>query len=177
MAGNPVEWADRYALSDEPPETSGTRMEDPPRFAHYQNRVADLAPRSHEMTAGTHPFPTRHVRRTSSLTFNVAGYSRQLVNDFLVEGGKIEHFEFRSPSELAGLPQKVIHQRDRLWGTSLVERRVDRAGTWADRVVDSAAGSELWRAVQERLCPRPSRRNSGARYGDERRDGGLQRLE
>jgi D-amino-acid oxidase len=42
------------------------------------------------------------------LTFNVADYSRQLVTDFLIEGGKIEPVEFHSPSELSALPQKVI---------------------------------------------------------------------
>jgi hypothetical protein len=30
------------------------------------------------------------------------------VNDFLVEGGKIEHVEFHSPNELSQLPQKVL---------------------------------------------------------------------
>ena len=109
MAGNPVEWTDRYMLSDEGSSgSSATRPEDPLGFAHYQDRVADLTPRQHELAAGTHPFPTRYARRTSSLTFNVAGYSRQLVNDFLVEGGRIEHVEFHSPSELSALPQKVV---------------------------------------------------------------------
>jgi hypothetical protein len=57
---------------------------------------------------GSHPFPTRYARRDTGLTFNVAGYSRQLVNDFLVEGGKLEMREFHSPSELSALPQKVL---------------------------------------------------------------------
>ena len=48
------------------------------------------------------------AQRTSSLTFNVAGYSRQLLNDFFVEGGKIDHVEFHSPSELSQLTQKVV---------------------------------------------------------------------
>jgi len=38
----------------------------------------------------------------------VAGYSRQLINDFLVEGGKINHVEFHSPSELRGIMEKVV---------------------------------------------------------------------
>jgi D-amino-acid oxidase len=40
--------------------------------------------------------------------FNIAGYSRQLVTDFLIEGGKIERVEFHSPPELNQLTQKVI---------------------------------------------------------------------
>jgi D-amino-acid oxidase len=110
MAGNPVEWTDRYALSD---GTSAERQADRSgndslEFAHYQDRVADLTPHSHDLPPGSHPFPTRYARRNSSLTFNIAGYSRQLVTDFLVEGGKIERVEFHSPSELNQLPQKVV---------------------------------------------------------------------
>ena len=64
-------------------------------------------PRLQDLPPGSHPFPTRYVQRTSSLMFNIAGYSRQLVNDFLVEGGKIERVEFHAPSELSQLTQKV----------------------------------------------------------------------
>jgi D-amino-acid oxidase len=110
MAGNPVEWTDRYVLSDmSPSERRGNRRRDDTlNFAHYQDRVADLTPDPQDLPPGTHPFPTRYARRSSSLTFNVAGYSRQLVTDFLVEGGKIERVEFHSPSDLIQLPQKVV---------------------------------------------------------------------
>jgi D-amino-acid oxidase len=110
MAGNPVEWTDRYTLSDVDPDQvqAGRREQDTLGFARYQDRVRDLAPRAHDLAPGRHPFPTKYARRTSSLTFNVAGYSRQLVNDFLIEGGRIENTEFHSPSELTSLRQKVI---------------------------------------------------------------------
>jgi D-amino-acid oxidase len=111
MAGNPVEWKDIYALSDSDPssETRGNgRAEDTLGFAHYHDRVRDLTPRSQELPPGSHPFPTRYAGRTSSLTFNIADYSRQLVNDFLVEGGKIERVEFHTPSELSQVTQKVV---------------------------------------------------------------------
>jgi D-amino-acid oxidase len=42
------------------------------------------------------------------LIFNIAGYSRQLMTDFLVEGGKIVRVEFHSPSELNQVSQKVV---------------------------------------------------------------------
>ena len=105
MAGNPVEWTDIYRLS-----SGGSRSEEPGAlpFAKYQDRVSDLTPRGQELAPGTHPFPTKSAVRNSTLTFNIAGYSRQLVNDFLVEGGKIENIEFHEPSELANLNQKVI---------------------------------------------------------------------
>jgi D-amino-acid oxidase len=110
VAGNPVEWSDRYTLSDTNPaeEPANSGPEDTLGFAHYNDRVRDLTPRSHDLPPGSHPFPTRYAQRTSSLMFNVAGYARQLVNDFLVEGGKIEHVEFHSPAELSQLAQKVV---------------------------------------------------------------------
>jgi D-amino-acid oxidase len=115
MAGNPVEWTDRYALWDETtvqkqadqPQTDQPNVEPLP-FAHYGQRVADLNPRFHDLPSGSHPFPTRNARRSSSLTFNIASYSRQLVHDFLVEGGRIQAMEFHSPAELSRLPQKVV---------------------------------------------------------------------
>jgi D-amino-acid oxidase len=110
MAGTPVEWTDRYELSDNSRaerRTNGRRVE-ALEFARYEDRVADLTPGVQHLAPGSHPFPTRYALRTSSLTFNIAGYSRQLVTDFLVEGGKIERFEFHSPSELNQVAQKVV---------------------------------------------------------------------
>ena len=110
MAGNPVEWTDRYFLSDGNPAQRGAnrQRDESLDFAHYENRVTDLTPRSHDLPPGSHPFPTRYASRNSVLTFNIAGYSRQLVTDFLIEGGKIERAEFHSPSELNQVAQKVL---------------------------------------------------------------------
>jgi D-amino-acid oxidase len=107
MTGNPIEWLDSYALFDEEGSArpAGTEGLD---FAHYQSRVRDLTPRSKELPEGSHPFPTRVAMRTSSLTFNIASYSRQLMNDFFVEGGRIERVEFHSPSEMSKVAEKVI---------------------------------------------------------------------
>lgn len=110
MAGNPVEWSDRYLLSDESPDAVKVNRlrDDTLDFAHFQDRVSDLTPHVHDLPVGRHPFPTRYAQRTSSLMFNIAGYSRQLVNDFLVEGGKIERVEFHAPSDLVQIAQKVV---------------------------------------------------------------------
>jgi glycine/D-amino acid oxidase-like deaminating enzyme len=110
MADSPVEWTDRYIVWDDGEEQSRARrpaIEELP-FVHYWQRVADLNPRFQELPPGSHPFPTRYARRSSSLTFHIASYSRQLLHDFLVEGGNIEAMEFHSPSELTRLPQKVV---------------------------------------------------------------------
>ena len=61
MAGNPVEYTDRYSLFN---RSSAERHADPAakeplEFARYQDRVPDLTPRSHELPAGSHPFPTK----------------------------------------------------------------------------------------------------------------------
>ena len=110
LAGNPVEWTDRYALWDPAPANAETnrRAAGALTFARYQDRVADLTPHSEDLPPGSNPFPTRYARRSSSLTFNIAAYSRQLLTDFLIEGGKIERAEFHTPSELTRLTQKVI---------------------------------------------------------------------
>jgi D-amino-acid oxidase len=110
MAGNPVEWTERYMLWDaNPTERSPNRQpEETLDFARYESRISDLTPDGQDLPPGSHPFPTQYARRSSGLTFNIAAYSRQLVTDFLIEGGKIEHVEFHSPSELNQVAQRVV---------------------------------------------------------------------
>lgn len=156
LAGNPVEFTDRYFLSDGPSGSggSGSGLD----FAHYQNRVADLTPRSEALAPGSHPFPTRFASRTSSLTFNIAGYSRQLTTDFLIEGGKIERAEFHAPSELSGVPQKVIINATGYGARAL----------WKDESIVPVRGQIAW------LIPQPEV-NYGVMYKNalilSRRDG------
>ena len=178
LAGNPVEWTDRYSLSDGEPAGGqgnpgrGGGLE----FARYQDRVADLTPRHQDLPPGSHPFPTRYATRNSSLTFNVAGYSRQLITDFLIEGGKIENVEFHTPAELTRLTQKVVINATGYGAQSVVERRIDHSRARPNRVADTAARSQLWRAVQGRQHPRPPRRHRGPGWRH-RRNGRLQRHE
>jgi glycine/D-amino acid oxidase-like deaminating enzyme len=141
MAGNPVEFTDRYTLSD----TSTAKMmanrqrDDTLGFAHYQDRVRDLTPQPQNLPRHSHPFPTRYVERSSSLTFNIADYSRQLVNDFLVEGGRIERSEFHTPADLAMLPQKVLINATGYGARAL----------WKDESVVPVRGQIAW------LIPQP----------------------
>jgi D-amino-acid oxidase len=149
MAGNPVEYTDRYNLwDDDPPQRQSTPVRsDALSFARYQNRVRDLTPRAQEFPPGTHPFPTKYAGRTSSLTFNVAGYSRQLVTDFLIEGGKIERIEFHSPSELSQVPQKVLINATGYGARAL----------WKDESIVPVRGQIAW------LIPQPEV-NYGVQY-------------
>jgi glycine/D-amino acid oxidase-like deaminating enzyme len=113
LAGNPVEWSDRYILSDGPP---GMRLVAPAapapertdEFLRLEQRLADISPRSVEMAPGSHGFRAPFVRRNSSLTFNVADLAHQLTTDFLIGGGRIVQMELREPGDVARLKEKVV---------------------------------------------------------------------
>lgn len=110
LPGNPVEWTDRYNVSDESPDDARARRhaEDPIGFALYQPRIADLTPKAQLLPVGSHPFPARYVQRNTSMMFNIADYGHLLVNDFLVAGGKIVPVELQTPADLARLKEKVV---------------------------------------------------------------------
>jgi glycine/D-amino acid oxidase-like deaminating enzyme len=155
MSGSPVEWTDRWSLSDAdrrprtlngPPDPNVRDDRPAPvhDFIKLNSRIADLTPRPIEMPAGSTPFPTKHVSRSSSMTFNVADYSRQLLTDFLIAGGKIETREFHSPQELTTLPQKVIVNCPGYGGRAL----------WFDESIVPVRGQIAW------LIPQPD-----AQYG------------
>jgi D-amino-acid oxidase len=111
MPGTPIEWTDRYNLNDEE-HKPGTPMPGRPEpqhdFVRLDSRIADLTPKQEMMPAGSTPFPTKYVSRTTSMSFNVADYSRQLTTDFLIAGGTFVDREFHSPQEFASLPEKVV---------------------------------------------------------------------
>ena len=108
--GAPIQFTDRYALSDLPPENDHQRRidEDPLQFSHYMDLIQDISPRSLDLPPGTHPFPTRYARRNQQLMFNITELSHGLTNDFLIAGGKIVNREFHTPADLASLPQPTI---------------------------------------------------------------------
>jgi glycine/D-amino acid oxidase-like deaminating enzyme len=111
MPGDPVEWNDRYNLSDLPPELQRAkrRADNTMGFAEYSSeRVPDLTPKSILMPRGSHPFASAYVTRNSGMMFSVAEYGHLLMSDFLQAGGKIEVVEFHSPADYMALPQKVI---------------------------------------------------------------------
>jgi glycine/D-amino acid oxidase-like deaminating enzyme len=108
LPGTPVEWSDRYILSDAP--TGSARASGPGGlpFANYGERILDLSPASILLPAGSTPFPSPFVRRFSSMTFNIADYGHTLMTDFLLAGGQLRRREFHSPAELATLKEKVV---------------------------------------------------------------------
>ena len=142
MAGTPIEWTDRYSLFDEEPQGVGglrRQQEGDHDWARYSGRIADLTPRPQSLPPGTHPFPTKYVYRNTSLTFNVADYARQLMNDFQIAGGRVETREFHSPEEVAALPEPVI-----INCTGYGARRL-----WSDESVVPVRGQIAWLIPQE----------------------------
>jgi D-amino-acid oxidase len=109
LPGNPVEWFDRYTLSDHSSEQQQPPLgEDPLGFASYSDRIRDLMPRGQELAEGSTPFPVRYVRRNSQMKFNIADYGHTLLSDFHAAGGKFVRAEFATLSDVARLKEKVV---------------------------------------------------------------------
>ncbi len=110
LPGSPVEFNDRYYLSDAHPAVAEQQKidADPIGFVNYRGSVPDFTPRTEDLPPGSHPFPTQWARRRSEMMFNITAYSHQLTEEFLRNGGKIVTHEFHSPAEFAELPQPVI---------------------------------------------------------------------
>jgi D-amino-acid oxidase len=110
LPGDPVQFKDRYTLSDIPFDAMREKMEaqDTLGFASYMDRIADIIPHPQLLPPGANSFAVPYVRRSTSLQFNIHDYAHQLLNDFRLAGGRIEMREFHSPSEFTQLKQKVV---------------------------------------------------------------------
>lgn len=110
LPGTPVEFTDRYSLSDEPIEQLREEAEklDTLGFATYMDRIRDITPKSQELPAGATPFPVKYVRRSQNMQFNIAGYAHTLMTDFFSAGGQFVRKQFRAPNELTQLKEKVV---------------------------------------------------------------------
>ena len=107
LPGNPVEWFDRYTLSDLAPGQA-REAEDPLGFASYSDRIRDLMPRGEELPEGSTPFPVRYVRRNAQMKFNIADFGHTLLGDFHAAGGKFVHTEFETLSDVGRLKESVV---------------------------------------------------------------------
>jgi glycine/D-amino acid oxidase-like deaminating enzyme len=110
-AGAPVEWVDQYAVSDNLPEGhAGSSPREPPAidFASYSRRIADLTPTWQTVSPDASPFEAAAVARSEIMIFNITGYGRTLMSEFLGAGGQIQRAEFHAPGEIASLGKKVV---------------------------------------------------------------------
>src|SRR5476649_2197150 len=84
LPGNPVQFADRYTLSDIPFAQMREKMEarDTLGFANYSDRIADISSQPVDLPSGANPFAVKFARRNSSLQFNIHAYAHQLLSDF-----------------------------------------------------------------------------------------------
>ena len=109
LPGSPVEWNDRYVLSDSPPGHPRPALSPGELdFAEYGDRIRDITPNATPMPPGSTPFPAPYVRRYSGMMFNIADYGHTLLTDFRLAGGRIVRAEFHEPAELAALKEKVV---------------------------------------------------------------------
>lgn len=143
LPGEPVSFHDRYTLSDR----LGVPRVDPPgaiRFASYHARLRDIVPRGRDLEPGEHRFPVAGARFSTAMQFNVTELMHLLTNDFLVEGGRIAMMEFRTPVDLARLPQPVVVNCTGYGARAL----------WGDETLTPVRGQIAW------LAPQPA-----VRYG------------
>lgn len=110
MPGGPIESHRRFLLSELPPEEELEKRhrEDRIGFVHLEHRLRDLYVPAVDLGPGEHPFPTAYCRQISTLRFNIAEYSRQLLSEFREAGGETRRAEFRSPAEFAGIAEPVV---------------------------------------------------------------------
>ena len=109
LPGSPVEWTDRYFLSDLTPDQAAAHQpEDPLGFASYHERIRDLTPVAQDVPPEGTPFPVASVRRTTQMMFNVADYGHTLLSDYLAAGGRIERREFHALGDVAQLSEDVV---------------------------------------------------------------------
>ncbi len=109
-AGNPIEWRDMYSMSDNPPGTPAPHGEsNEPEYPDFEDTlIADLTPKAVDLSSLQHPFPAPYVRRRPALLFNIAGYSRLLMEEFLAAGGRIETFTLSDRGDFAAIEERTI---------------------------------------------------------------------
>jgi D-amino-acid oxidase len=116
LPGTPVEWIDQYAVTDttrKDAPSPGPAVPAPPArpssvsYAHYGQRIRDITPTWRRVPIEATPFKGTSAARSEIMVFNIAGYSRTLMNDFFTAGGQYRRAEFQAPSQIAALGQKV----------------------------------------------------------------------
>ncbi len=146
LPGSPVEWTDRYYVSDLARDQAATHQpDDPLGFASYHDRIRDLTPVAQEVPPENTPFPVASVRRTTQMMFNVADYGHTLLNDYLEAGGRIERREFHALGDVTQLSEDVIINCTGYAARELCKDETVVPVRGQNRLAHSAARGELWR--------------------------------
>lgn len=108
LPSGPVEWHDGYVVSDDGFDTPLPGHVGEPDYPDLYPRVADLRPQGKALQPGEHPFRQLQARRFTQLVFNIPAYQRLLLDDFARDGGELVQREFRTPRDLARLPEALV---------------------------------------------------------------------
>lgn len=111
IPGDPIEWVDKYAVSDRPwDEVKAEReaKQEAPHFGHFSDYVKDLTPGMRDLDSRENPFREQYAKKGAGMIFNVSTYAHYLQSEILSLGGKIVTKEFHEPSDFAALPEKTV---------------------------------------------------------------------
>ena len=107
-AGHPVEFTPRfYVRTLAPYPALVPKPQGADEFARLDRALRGLTPPWSERENTPFPAPNG-VRGGLVMTFNIAEYTRQLVEDFQAMGGRLERGEVSSKSDLEALPGEAI---------------------------------------------------------------------
>ncbi|MEP1422188.1 MAG: FAD-dependent oxidoreductase [Erythrobacter sp.] len=106
--GDPVEFTPHFYIRPKSPEPPlATQPEGADNFLHLARSLGSLAPPWSDRDV--HPFPINGpVRGGMVMTFNIAEYTRQLTQDFIAMGGRIERADIRSKDDMMQLPGDAV---------------------------------------------------------------------
>jgi len=110
MASLPVEWADRFILSDRysDPQQAESDRQDSYGFFKCSPAIDGMASSMSVLPREQSPFPTPYAWRSRSLTFNVSALLSVLLEEFQRGGGRVEVRMFRVPDDLSRLRERFI---------------------------------------------------------------------
>jgi len=95
-----VRWMTNYMCTPEPPREDG--------LLGRQSPLRDLLPDFADLAPDEHPFPSRYVRRFSTMMIEPATYLATLLADVRLGGGTVVVRRFASAAEVAALPEPAV---------------------------------------------------------------------
>ena len=110
MTSRPVEWVDRFVLSDNQPDPQRAEFDrrDSHGFFKCSLHLANSSPLMSFIPRDQSPFPTPYAWRSRSLTFNVGVLIPLLLEEFQRAGGRLEACTFRTPADLSKIRERLI---------------------------------------------------------------------